>query len=68
MDEEYRSLMANNTWDLVPLPKGRKIIRCEWFYKTKYASDGSVERLKEMLVFKCFSQVTTMKPLLLSQK
>ena len=22
MDEEYHSLMANNTWDLAPLPKG----------------------------------------------
>ena len=28
MDEEYRSLMANDTWDLVPLPKGRKLVRC----------------------------------------
>ena len=27
MDEEYRSLMANDTWDLVPLPKGRKLVR-----------------------------------------
>ena len=26
MDEEYHSLMANNTWDLVPLPKGRKLV------------------------------------------
>ena len=24
MDEEYRSLMVNGTWDLIPLPKGRK--------------------------------------------
>ena len=46
MDEEYRSLMANNTWDLVPLPKGRQLVRCKWVYRTKYASDGSVERLK----------------------
>ncbi|KAH9313288.1 hypothetical protein KI387_028323 [Taxus chinensis] len=25
MDEEYSSLMKNDTWDLTPLPKGRKI-------------------------------------------
>ena len=48
MDEEYRSLMENDTWDLVPLPKGKKLVRCKWVYKTKYASDGSVERLKAM--------------------
>ena len=52
MDEEYCSLM-----DLFPLPKGRKIVRCKWVYRTKYASDGSVERLKERLVAKGFSQV-----------
>ena len=56
MDEEYRSLMANDTWDLVPIPKGRKLVRCKWVYRTKYA-DGSVERLKARLVAKGFSQV-----------
>ena len=25
MDEEYHSLMANDTWDLIPLPKGRNL-------------------------------------------
>ena len=35
IDEEYRSLMANDTWDLVPLPKGRKLVKCKWFYRTK---------------------------------
>ena len=49
--------MANDTWDLVPLRKGRKLFRCKWVYRTKYASDGSVERLKAMLVAKCFFQV-----------
>ena len=57
MDEEYRSLMVNDTWDLVPLPKGRKLVRCKWVYRTKYASDGSAERLNPRLVAKGFSQV-----------
>jgi hypothetical protein len=57
MNEEYLSLMENNTWDLVPLPKGRKLVRCKWVYRTKYASDGSIERHKARLVAKGFSQV-----------
>src|ERR1700678_4334284 len=57
MNEEYRSLMENDTWDLVPLPKGRKLVRCKWVYRTKYASDGSVERHKAQLVVKGFSQI-----------
>ena len=42
MDEEYHSLMANDTWDLVPLTKVRKLVRCKLVYRAKYASDGSV--------------------------
>jgi hypothetical protein len=57
MNEEYRSLMKNDTWDIVPLPKGRKLVRCKWIYITKYASDGSVERHKACLVSKGFYQV-----------
>jgi hypothetical protein len=57
MNEEYRSLMTNDTWDFVPLPKGRKLVRCKWVYRTKYASDGSVERHKAWLIAKGFSQV-----------
>jgi hypothetical protein len=57
INEEYHSLMANDTWDLVPLPKGRKLVRCKWVYKTKYASNESVERHEAQLVAKGFSQV-----------
>jgi hypothetical protein len=57
MNEEYCSLMKNDTWDLVPLPKGRKFLRCKWVYRTKYALDGSFERHKARLVAKVFSQV-----------
>jgi hypothetical protein len=57
MNEEYRSLMKNDTWDLVSLPKGTKLVICKWVYRTKYALDGSVERHKAWLVAKGFSQV-----------
>jgi hypothetical protein len=46
MNEEYHSLMVNHTWDLVPLPKGRKLVRCKWVYRVKYELDESVERHK----------------------
>ena len=57
MNEEYHSLLANDTWDLVPLPKGRKLVRCRWVYKTKFGPDGKVDRNKAHLVAKGFSQV-----------
>ena len=57
MNEEYRSLLANNTWDLVPLPKGRKLVRCRWVYKTRFGPNGKVDRHKARLVAKGFSQV-----------
>ena len=57
MAEEYSSLMKNHTWDLVPLPKGRKLVRCKWVYRTKYATDGYVDKYKARPVAKGFSQV-----------
>eukprot|EP00253_Pinus_taeda_P007619 PITA_07619 len=57
MNEEYRSLLANDTWDLIPLPKGRKLVRCKWVYITKYEPDGKVDKHKACLVAKGFSQV-----------
>eukprot|EP00253_Pinus_taeda_P028273 PITA_28273 len=44
MNEEYRSLLANDTWDLFPLPKGRKLVRCKWVYRTKYGPNGKVDK------------------------
>jgi hypothetical protein len=51
------SLLSFHSKNNLPLPKGRKLVRCKWVYKTKYASDGSVERHKAQLVSKGFSQV-----------
>ena len=57
MAEEYSSVMKNRTWDLVSLPKGRKLVQCKWVYRTKYAADGSIDKYKARLVAKGFLQV-----------
>ena len=38
------SLIQNKIWDLVPLPKGKKLVRCKWIYRTKFAMDGLVDK------------------------
>eukprot|EP00253_Pinus_taeda_P023113 PITA_23113 len=57
MNEEYCSLLANDTWDIVPFPKGGKLVRCKWVYRTKHGPDGEVNKHKARLVAKGFSQV-----------
>ena len=52
MQEEYNSLLENQTWDLVPLPSGRKLVRCRWVYRTKSVVDGQISRYKARLVSK----------------
>ena len=55
--EEFSSLQKNNTWELVDLPPGRKLVPCKWVLKTKFAADGSPLKYKEILVANGYSQV-----------
>jgi hypothetical protein len=57
MQEEYNFLLEKQTWDLVPLPSGRKLVRCRWVYRTKSIVDGHISRYKARLVSKGFQQV-----------
>ena len=50
MKKEIDALESNGTWELVTVPPGKTAIRCKWVYKTKYNSDGTVERHKARLV------------------
>jgi len=56
MQEEMWALKKNNTWDLVPKPKGVVPVGCRWVFNLKYNADGSLERYKARLVAKGYTQ------------
>jgi hypothetical protein len=56
MMEEYRSIMRNDVWDVVPRPEGKSVVTSKWIYKIKHAANGSVEKYKERFVAPGFSQ------------
>lgn len=56
MEEEYRSLISNDTWDLVDLPRGRHPIKSKWVFNIKRDQHGNVEKYKSRLVAKGCSQ------------
>nr|GMC69250.1 Retrovirus-related Pol polyprotein from transposon TNT 1-94 [Ipomoea batatas] len=56
MDEEIRAIEKNGTWELTELPPGQKPIGVKWVYRTKYKSNGDIDRFKERLVAKGYKQ------------
>ena len=57
MDEEIQALQSNRIWILVPRLANTNIVGSKWVFRTKYLSDGSIERLKARLVVKGYTQV-----------
>ncbi|KAG8491363.1 hypothetical protein CXB51_014484 [Gossypium anomalum] len=58
MQEDMESLHKNITWDLVKLPKGKKVVHCKWVFKKKEGTPGVEEpRYKARLVAKSYSQI-----------
>ena len=54
MKSKLASIEKNGTWDLVLLPKDKKVLPCKWVYKRKFAS--GVGTYKAWLVAKEFKQ------------
>ena len=52
MEVEFNSLVKNGIWDLVSLPKGKDVISTKWVYKTKYKSNGTIDKHKPSLFSK----------------
>ena len=56
MIEEMDALTNNGTWDLIRLHVGKKAIGCRWVFTVKVNPDGSIARLKALLVAKGYAQ------------
>ncbi|GJP83645.1 hypothetical protein CLOP_g13771 [Closterium sp. NIES-67] len=55
-DEEFGSLIENETWDLCDLPPGKKAITSKMIYRHKYGPEGELIRYKSRLVARGFQQ------------
>lgn len=56
MEAEIQAINDNNTWELVDVPTGVKVIGVKWVYKTKFSEKGEVDKFKARLVAKGFHQ------------
>jgi hypothetical protein len=56
MQDEYRALQVNQTWTLVPRPRGANVITGKWVFRHKFRADGTLERYKARWVVRGFSQ------------
>ena len=57
MEMEVKPLKENDVWELVELPKDRKVVGSKWVYKIKTGADGTIEHYKARLVAQGFSQI-----------
>ncbi|KFY93342.1 hypothetical protein V498_04468 [Pseudogymnoascus sp. VKM F-4517 (FW-2822)] len=56
MQDEYHSLIENNTWEVVDIPPGRRPLSTRWVFKQKMGLDGSILKHKARFVARGFEQ------------
>nr|KYP59473.1 hypothetical protein KK1_014909 [Cajanus cajan] len=56
MDDEIHAIEKNETWELTKLPTYISPIGMKLVYKTKYNSNGEVDRFKARLIAKGYQQ------------
>nr|GEW86253.1 retrovirus-related Pol polyprotein from transposon TNT 1-94 [Tanacetum cinerariifolium] len=58
MEKEVESLYKNETWELVKLPKEKRVISCKWLFKVKDCIPGvESNRYKAQYVVRRFDQL-----------
>lgn len=56
IEAEISSIEENNTWELIDLPEGAKVIGLKWIFKTKLNENGEIDKFKARLVAKGYHQ------------
>jgi hypothetical protein len=56
MTEEYQSIIKNDVWEIIHRPKSKDVVSSKWLFKLKHASDGSIDKYKEIFVARGFSK------------
>lgn len=56
MFAEYKALLRNETWVLVPPEQVTNLVGCKWVFRVKRNPDGTVFVYKARLVAKGFNQ------------
>lgn len=53
---EYKALLHNNNWCLIPRPSSANIVTSKWIFKHKFHSNGTLARDKMRWVVRGYSQ------------
>ncbi|GKC35739.1 retrovirus-related pol polyprotein from transposon TNT 1-94, partial [Tanacetum coccineum] len=56
MQEELNQFVANDVWELVPLPISQFVIGTKWVFRNKLVENGIVSRIKARLVAQGYNQ------------
>jgi hypothetical protein len=59
VDKELDSFDQAGTWDVVAQVKGGKGVGSKWIFKVKRLADGSVNKIKALLVAQGFTQYSS---------
>eukprot|EP00253_Pinus_taeda_P023940 PITA_23940 len=57
MVEEYKSIVKNIVWKVVPRPIDKSIVGSRWIFKVNHATDRNIEMYEAIFVTKGYSQV-----------
>lgn len=56
MQDELESHRRNHTWELVPLPEGKKLVGSKWVFKLKRNEEGKIVKHKARVVAQGYMQ------------